>query len=90
MQTANAEIKAALVQLTELPTPVTDWLVETGTDSDDEPAVWIWAVLQNDGVDLDTRLKLRDIILDFIREEADAPVWVYVNFRTASDMGAPT
>ena len=48
MQTANTEIKAALAELGPLPTPVADWLVETGTDSVDEPAVWVWAVLQND------------------------------------------
>lgn len=86
MQPANTEIKAALAQLDPLPTPVADWLVETGTDSADEPAVWIWAVLQNDGVTLDTRLQLRDMILDFLRENSDTPVWVYVNFRTASEM----
>ena len=85
METANSAIKAALEQLPELPTPVVDWLVETGTDSDDEFAVWVWAILENDGVDLDTRIRLRDIVLDFIHEEADTPVWVYVNFRTASE-----
>ena len=89
MQTANTEIKAALAQLSELPTPVADWKVETGIDADDELAVWVWAVLENDGVDLDTRIQLRDIILDFIHEEADTPVWVYVNFRTASDADEP-
>ena len=34
-QPANNEIKAALAQLDPLPTPVADWLVETGTDSAD-------------------------------------------------------
>ena len=86
MQTANTEIKAALGQLGPLPTPVADWLVETGTDSADEPAVWVWAVLQNDGVTLDTRLQLRDMILDFLRKNSDTPIWVYVNFRTVSEM----
>ena len=86
MQTANTEIKAALAQLGPLPTPVADWLVETGTDSADEPAVWVWAVLQNDEVALDTRLQIRDMILDFLREKSETPIWVYVNFRTASEM----
>ena len=86
MQTANTEIKAALTQLDPLPTPVADWLVETGTDSADEPAIWVWAVLQNEGVALDTRLQLRDMILDFLRDKSDAPIWIYVNFRTASEM----
>ena len=86
MQTENTEIKAALAQLGPLPAPVADWLVETGTDSADEPAVWVWAVLQNDGVALDTRLQIRDMIFDFLREKSETPIWVYVNFRTASEM----
>ena len=86
MQTANTEIKAALAQLGPLPTPVADWLVETGTDSADEPAVWVWAVLQNDEVALDTRLQIRDMILDLLREKSETPIWVYVNFRAASEM----
>ena len=45
MQFANAEIRAALDELPPLPTEVSDWVVETGTDSADEPAVWVWAVL---------------------------------------------
>ncbi|TGG85872.1 MAG: hypothetical protein ERJ69_01835 [Aphanocapsa feldmannii 288cV] len=80
----NTEIKAALAQLGPLPTPVADWLVETGTDSADEPAIWVWAVLQNEKVALDTRLQLRDMILDFLREKSDTSI--YVNFRTASEM----
>ncbi len=84
MQTANAEIRSALSELQDLPTPVADWRVETGTDSGDEFAVWVWAVLENK-VDLDTRIRLRDFVSDFIRNEADTDVWVYVNFRTASD-----
>lgn len=88
MQTANTEIKAALAELPELPTPVADWLVETGTDSSDEFAVWVWAILENE-VDLSTRIELRDFVSDFIRKEADTPVWVYVNFRTASDSDEP-
>lgn len=85
MQTANTEIKAALAQLDPLPTPVADWLVETGTDSADEPAVWVWAVLQDEEVALDTRLQLRDMVLDHLGKLPDTP-WVYVNFRAASDL----
>ena len=67
METANSAIKAALEQLPELPTPVVDWLVETGTDSDDEfrclglghpgkTTEWTW--IPGSG--------FRDIVLDFI------------------------
>ena len=88
MKTANTEIKAALAELPELPTPVADWLVETGTNSGDEFAVWVWVILENE-VDLNTRIQLRDFVSDFIRKEADTPVWVYVNFRTASESDQP-
>ena len=48
MKFADTDIRAALDELPTLPTKVTDWLVQTGTDSADEPAVWIWAVLPDD------------------------------------------
>ena len=86
MQTSNTEFKAALAGLTPLPTTVSDWLVETGTDSADEPAVWVWAILPNDQVDFDTRIALRDRVFDFIRECSEDPVWVYVSFRTVAEM----
>ena len=84
---ANTEIRAALDELAPLPTPVSDWLVEIGTDSTDEPAVWVWAVLPDDRTDLDTRLGIRDRVSDFIRERSEIPVQVYVSFRTAAETG---
>lgn len=39
MQFADSDIRAALDELPPLPTDVSDWLVQTGTDSADEPAV---------------------------------------------------
>lgn len=85
MKFANTEIRAALDHLPHLPTDVSDWLVETGTDSADEPAVWVWAVLDDD-VDLDTRLEIRNQVLDYIRERSEIPVWVYVSFALASEL----
>ena len=51
MDTTANTIEAALRQLHELPTPVSSWLVETGTDSTDDPAIWVWAMLKEDVVD---------------------------------------
>lgn len=86
MQVANTEIRAALDTLPDLPTPVSDWLVETGTDSTDEPAVWVWAILPDDKTDIQTRLAVRDLVFDFIRDQSDTPVYVYVTFRTVAEM----
>ena len=86
MQLANAEIRAALDTLPDLPTPVSNWLVETGTDSTDAPAVWVWAILPDDNTDIRTRIALRDLVFDFIREQSDTPVYVYVSFRTTAEM----
>ena len=85
MQFANTEIRNALNDLASLPTPVSDWLVEIGTDSADEPAVWVWAVLPDDDTDLDTRIEIRDRVFDFIREQSEVPVWVYVSFKTQAE-----
>ena len=85
MQFANTEIRNALNDLASLPTPVSDWLVEIGTDSADEPAVWVWAVLPDDDTDLDTRIEIRDRVFDFIREQSEVPVWVYVSFKTQTE-----
>lgn len=86
MQIAETEIRAALDTLQDLPTPVSDWLVETGTDSTDDPAVWVWAILPDDKTDIETRIAVRDRVFDFIRERSDTPVYVYVRFRTVAEM----
>ncbi len=86
MQFANNDIREALVSLPELPTSISDWIVETGTDSTDDPAVWVWAVLPDNKVDFETRIAIRDRVFDFIRQESDTPLWVYVSFRTVAEM----
>ena len=69
-----------------LPTPVTQWLVETGPDSTDQPAVWVWAVLKNENVSAGTRSRLRDMVRELVRKKAGSGIWVYVRFRGASEM----
>lgn len=86
MKFANTEIRTALDHVPDLPTPVSDWIVETGADSTDDPAVWVWAVLPDDKTDIRTRIAIRDIVFDFIRERLETPVYVYVNFRTSAEM----
>lgn len=83
--TANA-IEAALRQLPELPTPVSSWHVETGSDSTDDPAVWVWAMLRDDEVEFAKRSLLRSIIRDLVHETAGSSMLVYVRFRGASEV----
>ena len=86
MKFANTDIRAALDELPPLPTDVSDWLVQTGTDSADEPAVWIWAVLPDETADFDTLIGVRDLVLAHVREQSEIPLGVYVSFRTVGEM----
>lgn len=89
MKFADADIRAALDKLPTLPTKVSDWLVQTGTDSADEPAVWIWAVLPDDDADFDALIAIRDLVLAHVREHSEIPLGVYVSFKTVDEMEAP-
>ncbi len=83
--TANT-IETALRQLRELPAPVSDWHVETGFDSTDDPAVWVWVTLKDDEVEFAKRWKLRSIIDDLVCEKVGSFRLVYTHFRSASEM----
>ena len=85
MEITVGEIETALNELGDLPTPVGGWLVETGLDSADQPAVWVWALLVEDEVDFDTRSRLRDIIREKVGRRTGPAVWVYVRFRGATE-----
>ena len=95
MDTSANKIEAALSELARkspLPTPVSSWQVETGLDSTEDPAVWVWAILQDDDVEFDKRYQLRSIIHDLVRsiirdlvKEVDPSSFVYIRFRGASE-----
>ncbi len=86
MDIAASTVEAALRQLPELPTPVSSWHVETGPDSTDDPAVWVWAMLKDDDVEFAKRSQLRSIIRDLVEEKTDPSMLVYVRFRGASEV----
>jgi len=85
MSATTETIESALGELSGLPTPVSSWCVETGIDAADDPAVWVWAMLDEEDVDLDTRERLRDIVRDAVHGVTGDDRWVYVRFRLASD-----
>lgn len=55
----TASIRAELEELHDLPTPVREWRVEEGLDATDDPAVWVWAMIEDDGVDVDALRRLK-------------------------------
>ncbi|MCY4141305.1 MAG: hypothetical protein OXF56_23955 [Rhodobacteraceae bacterium] len=85
MDIVASSIEAALRELPELPTPVSSWHVETGSDSTDDPAVWVWAMLREDDVEFAKRLRLRSMIRDLVEKKTDSSMLVYVRFRGASE-----
>ena len=87
MHSAEPKIRSILAELPPLPADVSYWIVQTGVDSADEPAIWVWAVLSDYTTDFDIRIRIRDIVLDFIRERSDIPIWVYVGFKSKDEMG---
>ena len=83
---ATAEtIESALDRLRELPARVCSWQVETGPDATDDPAVWVWVMLEDEGVDFQTRSQLREIVRGQIRQQTNDESWVYVRIRGASE-----
>ncbi len=78
--------------LDSLPLPagvnVSDWIIRTGADSTDEFAIWVWAVLPDDTTDFHTRMKIRDVVFEKIRERSGFPGWVYVSFWSKTEMDA--
>lgn len=56
----TASIRSRLEGLQDLPTPVESWVVEEGLDWMDNPAVWVWALLDYDGADKDALFRLKD------------------------------
>lgn len=79
-------IKKELSKLSDLPTPVSSWLVEIGLDATEDEAVWVWAMLTEDEVEFVKRKELRSIITKKIKEITNPYTSAYVRFRGASEV----
>lgn len=75
----TADIRAELEQLTDLPAPVRGWLVKEGLDASEEPAVWIWALIEPDDLDADRMTHLKTMVRDVVRNAFG--LWAYVLVR---------
>ncbi len=75
----TANIRAELEQLTDLPAPVRGWLVEVGLDATDDPAVWIWALIESDDFEPDRMTRLKTMVRDVVRNTFG--IWAYVLIR---------
>ena len=79
----TASIRAELEGLHNLPTPVRSWLVEEGLDATDDPAVWVWALIERDDADADTLRRLKAIAREVVRDATG--LWAYVLIRGADE-----
>lgn len=84
----TASIQAKLEELHNLPTPVRAWRVEEGLDATDDPAVWIWALVDQSDADPDTLRQLKAMARDVVREVArdGTGLWAYVLVRGADEV----
>ena len=77
-------IRSELEHLQDLPTPVRSWLVEEGLDATDDPAVWVWALVERDDVDMDALSRLKTMAREVVRD-ATGGLWAYVLVRGADE-----
>ena len=82
----TASIRAKLEGLHNLPTPVRAWRVEEGLDATDDPAVWVWAMIEESDADADTLRRLKWMARDVVRDATG--LWVYVLVRGADEAEA--
>lgn len=76
-------IRAQLEGLSNLPTPVRSWLVEEGLDATDDPAVWVWALVEQGDADVDTFRRLKAMVRKVVRDTTG--LWAYVLIRGADE-----
>ena len=86
MSIDTASIQAKLEGLRNLPTPVRAWRVKEGLDATDDPAVWIWALVEQSDADADTLLHLKWMTRDVVRDATG--LWAYVLVRGADEVEA--
>ena len=70
MSAATVAIRSALEGLSGLPVPVRVWHIIEGRDSTDDPAVWVWAVIDEADFNRETSLQITDAAAAAVRVAA--------------------
>ncbi len=52
----------------------------------DNPAVWVWALLDYDDADKDALFRLKDMVREVVQDTSG--LWAYVRIRDASETEA--
>ena len=79
-------IENALRGIPELPAPVRRWRVEAGPDATGVDAIWVWATLDDEDLDDNTRSRVRELVRAAVKRAcAPESPWVYVRFRGTSE-----
>ena len=86
MSISTRKVEEALTALRDPPVQIDSWHVETGNDWTDDPAIWIWGILDDRNINANAQLNLRKIIRDRVREIAGSDISVYIRFRAASEV----
>ena len=86
MAVDTASIRAKLEGLHNLPTPVRAWHVQEGLDATDDPAVWIWALIEQSDADADALRRLKWMAREVARDATG--LWAYVLVRGADEYEA--
>ena len=81
-----ASIRAELEGLHNLPTRVCEWRVEEGLDATDDPAVWVWATIEDHDADADTLRRLKAMARNVVRDATG--LWAYILIRGADETEA--
>ena len=76
-------IRAQLEDLRDLPTPVCSWLVKEGLDATDDPAIWVWALVEQADADPETLSRLKAIAREVVHHATG--LWAYVLIRGADE-----
>ncbi len=80
----TASIRTQVEELQDLPTPVRSWLVEEGVDATDDPAVWVWALIEGNDADPETLRRLKVIARELVHHATG--LWAYVLIRGADEV----
>jgi hypothetical protein len=75
----------------EFPRAVLTWEFEIGADSTDDPALWLWIIVDDAVADDSDFPRFTMLIQDRIRRalrERRIERWPYIRFRTASEQRA--